>query len=152
MTDETTQPHFASKATGRQHDQIAQSLVTLERALGGAAPGREAEWKHRAGAALAVVIDLLRQHVETAEGEDGLIAQLEIAQGHTRDATIAKTDHRQMLEESSALLDDLAGGGDLAVEDARERAARLVDLLRKHRWREADLILDVFNIDLGHGD
>lgn len=134
---------------------MAQATYTLERALAAPLPGREGQWRERAGAALAVVVDLIRQHVESAEEEGGLVSELELAVGHNRDVRLAMSDHRDILSESESLLADLSAGPDepaTPATDLRERTAALMDLLRRHRWREVDLILGVFGLDVGSGD
>lgn len=138
--------------TGREHDAMAQAMFTLERALAVPAPGRESQWMERAGAALAVVVDLIRQHVASAESDGGLIAELEVAQGHGRDARLAMEEHRRMLDHADRLLKDLSDGAGVSVADVRSRTSDLAGMLRQHRWLEADLIFDVLGVDIGTGD
>lgn len=145
----------ASQAAGIEHSMIVDAMYTLERALASPAPGREPEWKHRAGAALAVVVDCVRQHVDSAESEGGLVAELEVALGKNRDVRLAMDDHKQMRLHAQKLLNDLSSRADdpeLTTKDVRSRTVTLTDLLREHLWREVDLILGTFGIDVGPAD
>lgn len=145
----------ASRAAGREHDCIEEAMHVLEKALVAPMPGREGQWKLRAGAALAVVSDCVRQHVESAESDFGLVAEVEAKVGHTRDVRFALADHRRMLDDSAHLLKDLCEDTadlGLSVAEVRHRTIDMTALLREHEWREADLILSVFGLDLGAGD
>jgi hypothetical protein len=145
----------ASRTASHEHDCIEEAMHVLEKALAAPTPGREVEWKQRAGAALAVVTDYVRQHVESAEGDDGLVAEVEAKVGTTRDVRFARADHRRMVEDSEHLLKDLsehAGDAGLTVAEVRDRTIDITMLLRRHEWREADLILSVFDLDIGSGD
>lgn len=145
----------ASKIATHEHDCIVEALHVLEKALASPAPGREAQWKQRAGAALAVVVDYARQHVESSETEDGLLAQVEVKVGLTRDVLSARRDHKRILDDAEHLLRDLsehAHDVDLPVHEVRHRTSALATSLRHHQWLEADLIMSVFGLDIGSGD
>jgi hypothetical protein len=145
----------ASQTTSIEHSMIVDAMFTLERALASPAPGRELQWKHRAGAALAVVVDCIRQHVDSAEGDGGLVAELEVAVGKNQDVRLAIDDHRRLREESEQLLSDLSArtdDPDLKISDVRARTSSLTSLLREHQWREVDLILGTFGLDVGPAD
>jgi len=145
----------ASQTTSTEHSMIVDAMYTLERALAFPAPGRERQWKHRAGAALAVVVDCIRQHVDSAEGDGGLVAELEVAVGKNQDVRMALEDHRRLREEAERLLSDLSARADdasLTIGDVRGRTAGLTTLLREHQWREVDLILGTFGLDVGPAD
>jgi hemerythrin-like domain-containing protein len=141
--------------TAREHAHILIAVHTLEKALTAAAPGREVTWKKRAGAALVVVGDELEQHVESAEGDDGLIATLEAKVGHMHEVSVALRAHKNLLKKAHALLDDLATRAedeDLRYEDVRSRALDLTEGLRHHQALENDLIFLAFGQDVGAAD
>lgn len=145
----------ATRATSIEHTMIVDAMYTLERALAAPAPGRETQWKQRAGAALAVVADCIRQHTESAEGDGGLVGELEVALGRSRDVTLAIGDHVRMREQAEGLLDDLVARADdtaFTTSDVRRRTIDLTMLLREHEWREVDLILGTFGLDVGPSD
>lgn len=145
----------ASQAASIEHSMIMDAMHTLERALASPAPGREQQWKHRAGAALAVVVDCVRQHVDSAESEGGLVAELEVALGKNRDVRLAMDEHREMRLHAENLLTDLssrADDPDLTTTDIRSRTITLTALLREHQWREVDLIMGTFGLDVGPAD
>lgn len=138
-----------------EHSMIVDAMYTLERALASPAPGREPQWKHRAGAALAVVVDCVRQHVDSAEGDGGLVAELEVALGKNRDVRLAMDDHSRLRVDAEALLSDLSSRAEdpsLTTSDIRGRTITLTALLREHQWREVDLILGTFGLDVGPAD
>lgn len=134
---------------------IVDAMYTLERALAAPAPGRELQWKNQAGAALAVVVDCVRQHVDSAEGDGGLVAELEIVLGKNRDVRLAMDDHNRLRGHAETLLGDLSSRIEdpaLTTEDIRGRTISLTMLLREHQWREVDLILGTFGLDVGPAD
>jgi len=134
---------------------MQEAVHVLEKALVSPAPGRESDWKRRAGAALAVVEDLVRQHVESAEGPGGLFQEIELTLGRPRDLTLAKNEHERLLKASRALLMELDEKRDdpaFPAEEVRERTLRLTLVLRRHAAREADLVYSAFDLDLGAGD
>jgi hemerythrin-like domain-containing protein len=143
------------KNTGREHDAVSLAIQVLEKALVSPAPGREAAWKQRAGAALASVEDLVRQHVESAEGDGGIFEQIETALGRPRDLTLARNEHERLRRASHALLtelDERAEAPSFAPEEVRERTLRLISVFRRHQAREADLLFLAFGQDIGTGD
>jgi hypothetical protein len=152
---EYTRQEKAARAARREHDCIEEAMRVLEKALVAPTPGRETEWIKRAATALAVVTDDVRQHVESAEGDNGLVTEVEAKVGLTRDVRFARADHKRMVEDSELLLKELsepAGGPGLAIAEVRHRTIDMTALLRQHEWREADLIMSVFDLDLGAGD
>ena len=153
--EERARQERASRAASHEHDCIQEAMHVLEKALVAPMPGRESQWKQRAGAALAVVSDYVRQHVESAESDCGLVAEVEAKVGRTRDVRFALADHRRMLDDADHLLRDLCEhttDPGLSVAEVRHRTVDMTALLREHEWREADLILSVFGLDLGAGD
>ena len=141
--------------TAREYDAMVRAVHALERAIVSPAPGREEAWKQRAGAALTVVVDELRQHRESAEKPDGLVAAIEAAIGRPRELSRAISGHESLVESAGGLLTDLADDAlrsELACEDVRERVVTLTAALRRHQAVEADLILQAFDQDIGPGD
>lgn len=134
---------------------IVDAMHTLDRALASPAPGRESQWKQRAGAALAVVVDCIRQHVESAESDGGLVAELEVVLGKNRDVRLAMDDHKRLRDDAEQLLSELSARAEepgLSTSDVRTRTLGLTALLREHQWREVDLILATFGLDVGPAD
>lgn len=131
------------------------AVRVLEKALAEPAPGVPDAWKHRAAAALAIVVDYVRQHIESAESDGGLVTELELKLGRNRDVRLARDDHKKLLAGSNALLADLsqpAGDAGPETADVRSRTLDLIALLEQHKRREIDLILGAFDIDIGTGD
>jgi hypothetical protein len=155
MSRDLSREERASKVATHEHDCIVEAMHVLEKALAYPVPGREVEWKQRAGAALAVVVDYIRQHVESAEADGGLLTEVEVKVGRTHDVQSALKDHELILENSDHLLRDLSediGDPVLPTNEVRNRTNDLSASLRQHQWREADLIMSVFDLDIGAGD
>lgn len=141
--------------TAHEHAHILVAVHTLEKALMSPAPGREVFWKKRAGAALVVVGDELEQHVHSAEGEDGLIADLQSRVGNAREVTVALAHHKDLLDKAQSLLADLATRAEdehLRYDEVRTRAAGLTEGLRQHQAIENDLIYLAFGQDVSAMD
>ena len=142
----------AAAKAARDHEEILSAVHRLEAALASPAPGREAAWKLRAGAALVGVVDSLNVHRESAENEGGVIAEAEALLGRPPALAAARSQHVGLLEDARELLADLEERGDdpkLTCEAVRERAWRLASALRNHQALEADLILEAFDLDIG---
>jgi len=142
----------AAAKAARDHEEILSAVHRLEAALASPAPGREAAWKLRAGAALVGVLDSLNVHRESAENEGGVIAEAEALLGRPPALASARSQHVGLLKDAGKLLADLEGRRDdakLTCEAVRERAWRLASALRNHQALEADLILEAFDLDIG---
>ena len=137
-----------ARTTAREHEAIVKALHTLERTLAAPFPSREQQWKRRTAAALTVVVDELRQHVESAEAERGLIPSCELIVGRPHELNRAQTDHPRLVDEATALLRELTESAS-QCEDVRERAAQLATAIRRHQAVEADLILLAYDQDIG---
>jgi hypothetical protein len=60
-----------------------------------------------------------------------------------------------MRAEAESLLAELSEQSQavhLSTADVRKRASGLMALLHEHQWREVDLVLDTFGLELGAGD
>jgi hypothetical protein len=142
----------AAAKAAREHESIISSVHRLEAALASPAPGREAAWKQRAGAALVGVLDSLNVHRESAENKGGVIAEAEAVLGRPPTLAEARTQHLRLLKDGSELLADLEDQHDdprLTCEAVRRRAWGLASALRNHQALEADLILEAFDLDIG---
>lgn len=148
-------PSVVARTTATEHGAMTRAIHAMERALVSPVPGREVEWKRRAAAALTVVLDEVRHHVESAEKDGGLLAQVEITIGRSHEVAMAYEHHRRMMDDAQALLRDLEAGisdPSLRCEDIRQRGASLANVLRAHHALEADLLLMALEQDIGAGD
>lgn len=155
MASEPNEQEVVSRTTAAEHESLTHAMSALEQALVAPYPGRESEWKRRVATAAATVAEEVRRHVESAESDDGLLPQVEIRIGHGHDVTLARCAHRDLAQETEGLIRDLPERADdpaLTVPRIRERALQLMTDLRRHRALEADLILTVFDRDIGAGE
>ncbi len=152
MPDRKPRAGEAAAKAAREHGTIVTALHMLEKALASPAPGREASWKRRAGAALVVVVDSLNVHCESAEKRGGVLAEAEVALGRPPELRQARSQHEQMLRDARQLLSDLEERADdkkLTYREVRRRGWRLAADLRRHQALEADLIMEAFERDIG---
>src|SRR5262245_61907049 len=94
-----------AQQTRAEHDALLEAMHRLEAALAAAAPGREREWNSRAFAALRTVHKALETHIASAEGPQGLFAELDL----TRPALVRRVerlrhDHFDLLQRAEGLL------------------------------------------------
>ena len=149
MTDErAAERHAASEQTSGEHEALMHALHLLERALASAARGREHAWRRRALAELAAVAESIEKHCASAEAPGGLVAELEQALGRSHELTAALRDHDELRKHAGALLSETEG----EAAHLRERASELAQALRRHLAREADLVYETFERDVGVGD
>ncbi|HEY8490858.1 MAG TPA: hemerythrin domain-containing protein [Dehalococcoidia bacterium] len=148
------QQRAVAEATAREHTALLEAIHRLEAALTSPVPRREAAWRDRVRQELAQVLAKLEEHCAAAERPGGLVAELEAAQGRLPELRLAAEEHRTLPEAVQGLLACLQqpdarppGHGEL-----RRELASLMNRLRAHQAREADLIFDAFWLDIGAGD
>ena len=156
-----TQPRAPGQAavsarTAEEHDALVAAIQRLERALAAAAPGREADWARRVGADLRDVRAELERHRHSAEGRNGLFAELlAVMPGAAYRVGKLREAHGALLDETDGLLgsiERMADGGAGAFDAIRRRTAALLRALRAHQAGEVDLIYEAFCQDLGAAD
>lgn len=152
MSDRKPRADEVAARAAREHGAIVTALHMLEKALASPAPGREASWKRRAGAALVVVVDSLNVHCESAEQRGGVLAEAEVALGRPPELRQARSQHEQMLRDARQLLTALEERADdtkLTYREVRQCGWRLSSALYRHQALEADLIMEAFERDIG---
>lgn len=154
-TTRTPRADRAAAKHAREYDTLIVALHALEKALATPAPRREEQWKRRTHSALAVVVDRLKAHCRAAESDGGVLAQAEVTVGRNRAVSRAFLQHKRLLTEARALLADLdrrAGHSSLTPREVRRRGHRLASALRHHQALEADVIIEMFDRDIGGED
>jgi hemerythrin-like domain-containing protein len=157
----TSSPPLAShgtlvQQTCAEHDALLNAMHQLEAALASAAPGRENAWNEQVVARLRTVEDALREHVVSADGPDGLLAEIDITRPTLmRRVEKLRQDHAALLEQVRELkkLAELRGGN--ATPDfqrIRQQATSLLNAMRHHQHMETDLIFETFYTDIGTVD
>jgi len=131
------------------------AMHVLETAAGGAAPGREQAWHAEVLEAIRQLAASLSYQERSYDDPANLLA--EIAQEHPRLRTWVRQLRRQW-HELAATAESLVERLDQADEaawnfaDIREQLRWLITALHHHRAREADLVFEALNVDLGIGD
>jgi hypothetical protein len=137
------------RARGRR-EALHGALVDLEEALS-RPTGSGERWRSRVRAAIEAMHTTLEAHVRDAEGPDGLLAQI-IEEEPVFGPRVAavKGEHRELLEQSEALVERSREG--MPPDELRSAGLGLLDRVSRHRHRTADLLYDVYELDLSAGD
>jgi hypothetical protein len=130
----------------REYEAIVRAIQALESALTSPAPTREAAWTRDARRALAKVTGLIQEHAEAAESAGGLTREAERLLGSPRGLADTRREHQRLPREAAVLLAAIDGAG---YRQIRTRALDLIARLRKHQAREADLLIELLNRDVG---
>lgn len=153
MADRKGRDAVAARAS-QEHEAIVRAAEALERALASPAPGRERAWRRRARAELAVVVDSINRHISSAESAGGVLSEVELSLGRTREVTAAQREHGRIAALAENLMRALNGEGKQAPSYRRLRrlGLDLTSALRRHMALEADLVLAALEHDIGVGD
>jgi hemerythrin HHE cation binding domain-containing protein len=145
----------AADASRTDREASLDALRTLEAALSAPTPGREDAWLGTVVAAL----DALAEALDSQAIGDAETASLlsEVAGDHPRllpRIERLRHEHRDLREVVASLRRQIvpASGLDVDTADIRDRLASVGRRLRQHRAREADLVYEAVNINLGVGD
>lgn len=131
------------------------AVLTLEDALAEPTPGREVDWLqgvHDAVDALAVALDA--QASGDAE-TSSLLSEIADEEPRLRPRIERlRREHQDLRDAVASLRLQIDHHPDAVVEvaDIRERLAAIARRMRQHRAREADLVYEAININLGAGD
>ncbi len=138
--------------TALEHKALLQAVGALEQALAEPAPAKNDARMQRTRRALAKVVGFLQDHCESAERPAGLLAEAQRKVGQSRVVTQTRKDHQRLLRDAVTLLgamDENRRGKSLTYREVSKRADTLAASLRRHQTREADLLLEAFQRDLG---
>lgn len=144
------------EARQADQDRTLAAMHELEAALGGAAPGREEEWRAQVVSALRDLADAVSAEAANAEQPDSLVSDISRTQPWLRNRVRALRIQFQHLSDNlGALLAELSADSQSAVDfaDIRQRLGWVLYALRHQRARESDLIYEAyyeaFGTDLG---
>jgi predicted RNA polymerase sigma factor len=137
---------------GRRRAQLRVAMGELEHALAvPAAAASTARWGGRLADALTGLYREFAQHVAITEGSEGLHRDLA-----DQSPRLARTIERLAAEhvEITRRLEELLTWVDLAdewsdVSEARRAGTDLLAALIRHRQHGADLVFEVYGVDLG---
>lgn len=138
------------------HDALVDATHRLEAALASPAPGREETWRRRVSAELSGFKDALEAHIVATESPSGLFGDVESLEPafHHRIARLRR-EHVDLLTQTESLEAHLAPHGvgqEFNFHDLRQRAGWLLTAFRHHQALEADLIFELYDLDVGAGD
>lgn len=150
-------PSAQGRDSARQvHEALMNVMHRFEAALAAAAPGREAVWRDRVAQELKAFHDALAAHIASTESPAGLFGDVESINPsfHHRIERL-KHEHADLLRQTQSLETHLvspAAGDHFNFHDVRQRASWLLTALRHHQALEADLVFELYELDIGGGD
>lgn len=131
------------------------ALEVLETALAAPGPGRELDWLNKVTASLDTFIAAIDHQSATSRSGEGLLSQIVTSEprltwqidGLERELDDIRASARSLREQitpeqSTPRID---------VADIRNRLTSIANRYQSHRAREADLVYDAIDIDLGEG-
>jgi hypothetical protein len=130
--------------------RFGAAAAALESAVTAAAGDLDA-WALGVGAAVGDLRAALADHVRGAEAADGLYAEIAATDPRLLPAVERlREDHRD-LEQRIDRLATLLAGADPSVDAVRDAALELVVEISRHRHRGADLVWELYDVDIGGG-
>jgi hypothetical protein len=153
---EAIRPLEPAAATSRANrDASLAALRALEDAVAAPAPGREDRWLERVVSAL----DQLSAALGAQAGGDADTASLLSAIAGDEPRLKPRIDrlrqeHDDLRAATGSIRQQIAPTTGLGIDtaDIRDRLASIARRFRQHRAREADLIYEAVNVNLGVGD
>lgn len=133
----------------------SDALTVLETALTSAGPGREIDWLNSVAASLDAFIAAVDEQSATSRSGDGLLSQITTREPRLawridrleREFDDIKASARSLREQ----IQPEEGHPQVDVADIRNRVASLANRYRSQRAREADLVYEAIDVDLGEG-
>jgi hypothetical protein len=148
---------FQQAAQDSRADRNASldALHTVEAALAAPAPGRDEHWLADVVNAIDALLDALNSQAAGDSETTSLLS--EIANDQPRFVPRVERlrhEHGDLRASLQSLREQItpAAGVDIDAADIRDRLASIARRLRQHRAREADLIYEAINLNLGGGD
>jgi hypothetical protein len=138
----------------RHRAELRESMSALENALAAPATSDHARWAERVHVAAVELAGDFREHVDTAEGPDGLYREILDTSPRLSQAVAALTrEHQLIRREVDGLVDRAAASGDVeGAERARVLGTALLGRLVRHRQRGSDLVYEAYQYDIGGED
>lgn len=157
-SDSVTRPHRLSAVadTSRMdRDSSRDALHVLEDALSEPASGREERWLTSVIEGLAALGSALDAQAGRDSDSSSVLSEIAADDPRFRPRIERlRAEHTDLRDSVKSLLSQMAPHPGLVIDagDIRERLASVARRLRQHRAREADLIYEAININLGVGD
>ena len=138
----------------RRRAELRESMSALENALAAPAASDQARWAERVHVAAVELAGDFREHVDLAEGPDGLYREILDTSPRLSEAVAALTrEHLLIRRDVDGLVERVATPGDAEdVERARVLGTALLGRLVRHRQRGSDLVYEAYEYDIGGED
>ena len=154
MTD--VQREVAIDDNRTQHVRLVFAIHRLEACLGQAAPGRESDWQDEVNNSLDLLLAAMKESRDCVCRDDGLIEEIKIEKPFlVRRIKNLRAEFDGLFNQAKALQDQIKDATEtqqIGFADLRQRMDWLLSGLKHHQAKEADLVYEAFNIDLGVGD
>jgi hypothetical protein len=130
--------------------ELSESISALEQALAAPAPGRVAAWAERVHVALVELSGDFRDHVDIAEGPGGVYrAVVTTTPRLSNEVARLCVEHADTHDLLESLLRASRAAGPQGVDGIRELGTALLLRLIRSRQRNADLVYEAFDYDIG---
>lgn len=137
-----------------QHVRLLFAIHRLEACLGQAAPGREEAWQQEVQQALQLLSVAMRESQDCVSSDGGLVESIRFEKpflaGRIASLQAEFEDLRGQIQSTRKRLAESVLEFDFA--DMRQQIAGILTALRQHQAKEADLVYEAINVDLGVGD
>jgi hypothetical protein len=145
--DDPRDPTPPVDARARDRDRTLAAAHDLEAAISAPAPGREHAWRDKVLGALEALEFATADEEANAERPDSLLSDIARNEQRLRHRVHGlRTQYRHVRDRIGALEQELGAADSLEVADVRQRLTWVLDALRYHRAREADLIYEALDI------
>ena len=137
-----------------RRDRLYDAVLDLERALSVPAGDHPREWAADVGAVLTRLQLVLDAHVAETEDDGGFFDAVREHAPHLLHAVdVLRAEHGPLVESTAALVARAAATDtDTGVEEVRDEAVELIRRLLRHRHRGAELVYDVYSVDISAAD
>ncbi len=131
------------------------ALDALETALAAPGPGRELDWLNKVTAALDTFVAAIDHQSATSRSDEGLLSQIVTSEPRLAwqiDRLEKELD--DIRASARSLRDQITPEPDaplVDVADIRNRLTSIANRYQSHRAREADLVFEAIDVDLGDG-
>jgi hypothetical protein len=134
-------------ALRRRRAELVESMAALRQALAAPEAGRVAVWQGRAAIALADLSADVHAHLGITEGPDGLHHDvLAVAPRLSYAVGRLNAEHAVLVDLMDGMRAWVSAGSPDAV---RALGTDLLERLARHRRREADLVFEAYETDIG---
>jgi hypothetical protein len=125
----------------RHRAELRESISVLEDALAAPATADQARWAQRVHVALVEVPGDFHQHIDIAEGPNGLYYDLLKTSPRLSDAVATLTREHELIRTAPDAIEDAAR--------VRGLGTALLGRLIQHRQRGSDLLFEAYEFDIG---